>query len=418
MKMRKWFAAAAAISVLIGGYLALTRGGSGRRVEPPVLPAITAEGQVVAEARVVPVSYVSLSLSSGGALAEVLVAEGDRAERGQVLARLDTARQAAAAVGQAEAGVRGAEAKLADLRSGARAQELDAARGSLEAAQARYRQLLAGARPEERSQAQMAVEQADGQVRAAEEAVYQADAERAMADADLRRTEQLAREGAVAQQAVDQARTQFESASAADEAARAHLGVARSQAASARQQQRLVLAGPRREEIDAAAADVRRAHAQLALLQAGTRPETIAAAEADVAVARANLKQAQEALAQTELRAPLNGVVAAIVPHVNEFVAPGSPIVRLADTSAWEIETTDLSDLSVARIREGDTVAITFDGIPGLELTGAVMRIQGFGESKQGDIVYKVTIKPDRQDPRFRWNMTASVTITPRGTQP
>jgi HlyD family secretion protein len=88
--------------------------------------------------------------------------------------------------------------------------------------------------------------------------------------------------------------------------------------------------------------------------------------------------------------------------------------VRLADTSVWEIETTDLSDLSVARVREGDPVAITFDGIPGLNLAGRVIRIQGFGESKQGDIVYKVTITPDRQDPRFRWNMTASVTITPR----
>jgi len=107
-------------------------------------------------------------------------------------------------------------------------------------------------------------------------------------------------------------------------------------------------------------------------------------------------------------------VVAAIVPTLNEFVAPGSPIVRLADPSTWQIETTDLSDLSVARVREGDPVTIVFDGIPGLELTGRVVRIQGFGESKQGDIVYKVTIKPDHQDPRLRWNMTADVTITPR----
>jgi energy-coupling factor transporter ATP-binding protein EcfA2 len=171
------------------------------------------------------------------------------------------------------------------------------------------------------------------------------------------------------------------------------------------------------EEIDVAAAEVRRAQAQLALLQAGTRPETIAVAESDVAVAKANLKQAQEALVQTELRAPFAGIVAAIVPTMHEFVASGSAFVRLADISAWEIETTDLSDLGVARVREGDPVEITFDGIPGLELTGRVMRIQGFGESKQGDIVYKVTIKPDRQDPRFRWNMTASVTITPQGAQ-
>jgi HlyD family secretion protein len=100
-------------------------------------------------------------------------------------------------------------------------------------------------------------------------------------------------------------------------------------------------------------------------------------------------------------------------PKLDEFVPPGTPITRLADTSAWEIETTDLSDLSVGRIREGDGGDhLRWD--PGLNLTGRVIRIQGFEESKQGDIVYKVTIRPDRQDPRFRWNMTASVTITPR----
>jgi HlyD family secretion protein len=414
--MKKRLMALAVMIVLLAGiYLVVFRGTVFRAAErAPVLPPAKSEGQVVAEARVVPVRYVSLSLSSGGALAEVLVAEGDRVQAGQPLARLDTARQASAAVNQAGAGLHGAQAKLADLRSGARTQELDAAKGSLETAKARYRQLVAGARPEEREQARMTVQQADGQARAAEEAVHQADAELQMANADLRRIEQLSGEGAVAQQAVDQARAHDQSAKAADEAARAQLAVARAAAAAARQQQRLVLAGPRQEEIDAAAADVRRTQAQLALLQAGTRPEMIAAAAADVAVAEANLKQTQEALVQTELRAPFAGVVAAVVPTMHEFVAPGSPIVRLADVSAWEIETTDLSDLSVARVREGDPVAITFDGIPELQLTGRVVRIQGFGESKQGDIVYKVTIRPDRQDPRFRWNMTASVTITPR----
>lgn len=57
---------------------------------------------------------------------------------------------------------------------------------------------------------------------------------------------------------------------------------------------------------------------------------------------------------------------------------------------------------------------ITFDGIPDLQLTGRVIRITGFGEKQQGDIVYTVTIDPDRQDPRFRWNMTASVAIAVR----
>jgi HlyD family secretion protein len=54
---------------------------------------------------------------------------------------------------------------------------------------------------------------------------------------------------------------------------------------------------------------------------------------------------------------------------------------------------------------------ITFDAIPDLELHGAVSRIRPLGENKQGDITYAVTIQLDRQDPRLRWNMTASVTM-------
>jgi HlyD family secretion protein len=420
MTTRRWWVVGGAtiVVVIVAAYLIVGQGIVFHRTDTPVSPPVTSEGQVVAEARVVPVRYVSLSLPGGGALAEMLVAEGDRVRAGQILARLDTSRQAAAAVAEAAASVDAARAKLNDLRAGARAQELDAARGSVEAADARYRQLVTGARPEEREQARMAVEQADGQVRAAEQAVRKVEAELQMAELDLRRNQQLAREGAVAQQAVDQARTRFQTDQASDEEARATLDAAKAQAASAQQQQRLVLAGARPEEISAAAGELRRARAQLALLEAGNRPEAIAEAEANVALAVANLKQAREALAQTELNASFAGIVAAIVPNINEFVVPGTPIVRLADTSSWEIETTDLSDLSVASVRVADPVAITFDGIPGLRLAGVVTRIQGFGESKQGDIVYKVTIKPDHLDPRLRWNMTATVTITPRGIRP
>jgi HlyD family secretion protein len=401
------------MALLVAASALYLRGTAPRRAAPPTLPAVTVGGQVVAEARVVPTRYVSLSLPAGGAVDEVLVPEGTRVQRGQVLVRLDTASQARAAVKEAEAAVTGAEARLAELRAGARAQEIEAARGTLSAARARYRQLLAGARAEEREQARMGVEQADAQARAAQQAVRQADANLEIAQTDLHRAEQLFRVGAVAQQVLEQARTRFLLAEAAGKAARAQLQVAEAQVASARQQQRLVFSGPRKEEIDAAAADVQRANAQLALLQAGSRQETVDAAAADVAAARARLRYARETLAQTELRAPFAGIVAAIVPTKHEFVAAGSPIVRLADASAWIIETTDLSDLSIARVREGDPVAITFDGIPGLQLAGEVIGIQGFGETKQGDIVYKVTIRPERQDPRFRWNMTATIAISP-----
>jgi hypothetical protein len=67
--------------------------------------------------------------------------------------------------------------------------------------------------------------------------------------------------------------------------------------------------------------------------------------------------------------------------------------------------------VNIARVREDSQAAVTFDAIPDLELLGRVSHIRALGENKQGDITYTITIKLDRQDPRLRWNMTATVAM-------
>jgi HlyD family secretion protein len=223
--------------------------------------------------------------------------------------------------------------------------------------------------------------------------------------------EQLLAQRAVPQQTVDQARTRVGAAQADVEAARAEHAAALAQVAAARQQLSLVQTGARKEEIDAARAEVRRAKAQLDLVLAGARREEIAAADADVASAAAALKQAAAALDQAEIRSPLAGTVAWVGPKVGEFVAPGAPVVRVGDLSVWRVETTDLTELNIVAVKPGNPVKITLDAIPGLELSGRVTEIKPFGENRFGDIVYTVVVALDTQDPRLRWNMTASVAI-------
>jgi HlyD family secretion protein len=86
-------------------------------------------------------------------------------------------------------------------------------------------------------------------------------------------------------------------------------------------------------------------------------------------------------------------------------------VVQLADLSVWQIETIDLTELNIARVHKGSQASVTFDAIPDLELIGTVGRIQDLGENKQGDITYAVIIDLGQQDPRLRWNMTASVIV-------
>ncbi|MGE5138053.1 MAG: HlyD family secretion protein, partial [Rudaea sp.] len=147
--------------------------------------------------------------------------------------------------------------------------------------------------------------------------------------------------------------------------------------------------------------------------QAGLNPtaDELAEAQAELASAQAACDLAAERLDNARLLAPFAGTVISFDAKVGVYMAPGVPVLRLADLSAWQVETTDLTELNIVKIREGMPVTLTFDAIPGFELPGTVSYIKPFGENNQGDIVYTVVVTPDRQDARLRWNMTAKVTI-------
>jgi len=142
---------------------------------------------------------------------------------------------------------------------------------------------------------------------------------------------------------------------------------------------------------------------------------------AAVAQAQADLKTQEERLTEaesqmdnkTELRTPIDGIVEYLDVKVGEHAPSGTVLVRIADESAWEVRSDDLTELVVAKVQIGDQVLLTFDGIPGLEIPGRVKFIRPYGEKKRGDITYTVTIAPDHWDDRLRWNMTAQIAITP-----
>lgn len=139
----------------------------------------------------------------------------------------------------------------------------------------------------------------------------------------------------------------------------------------------------------------------------------VAQAQADMLTQQGRLNEAGGQLDKTELKAPISGSVAYLDVKTGEHATIGTVLIRLADESEWEIRSDDLTELSIAKIRVGDAVSLTFDGIPGLEIPGKVKFIRPFGEKKRGDITYTVTVAPERWDERLRWNMTAQMAILP-----
>ena len=117
-------------------------------------------------------------------------------------------------------------------------------------------------------------------------------------------------------------------------------------------------------------------------------------------------------LADAELSAPFSGTVAKLDIKVGETASASTTVVTIADFSKWIIKTTDLTEIDVVNIKQGQTVKITLDALPGVELTGTVDAIGGTYSEKQGDIVYEVTIVLNDANPNLRWGMTAEVKFT------
>jgi HlyD family secretion protein len=135
-------------------------------------------------------------------------------------------------------------------------------------------------------------------------------------------------------------------------------------------------------------------------------------ADADeLAVLEARLEAAEAGVAAFSVIAPFDGVVADLTARLGGSINAGEPAVTVADFSRWLVKTTDLTEIDVVKLSEGQPVTVTLDALPGTQLAGEVLSIGHTYAENQGDIVYKVTILLGESHPAMRWGMTASVSF-------
>jgi multidrug resistance efflux pump len=115
------------------------------------------------------------------------------------------------------------------------------------------------------------------------------------------------------------------------------------------------------------------------------------------------------ALANAEVRAPFPGTVTNLNLKVGEFATSGQTVVTIADLDNWVVKTTDLTEIDVVNLTEGQPVTIMLDAIPDVTLQGNILSIDHGYSEKQGDIVYEVTVLLTDTHPAMRWGMTAEV---------
>ncbi len=132
-----------------------------------------------------------------------------------------------------------------------------------------------------------------------------------------------------------------------------------------------------------------------------------------LALLQARLNAAKAGVAAFAIVAPFNGVVMDVNVDPGEQVVPQTWAVKIADTSSWYVETSDVTELEVVNITQGQNVKFTADALPGISMQGVVDEVSQSSYTQSGDVIYTVRIKTDKVDPHLKWGMTVEVTFEP-----
>ena len=139
-------------------------------------------------------------------------------------------------------------------------------------------------------------------------------------------------------------------------------------------------------------------------------PEVRQYADAQMASAQAALDAAQATFAQSTLVAPYDGTIAEVSVLPGEYVNQNQTVITLATLNALQLETTDLSERDITRVKIGAPVSISIEALND-SFEGKVVSISPMAGSVGGDVVFKVIVAFDEQPQGLLWGMTVEVTI-------
>jgi len=442
----------------LGGY-ALTswRAATAAASKPKVQTTKVQRGDlrvtVVENGKIDAVKSVEVKSRVTGRLARLLVDEGDFVQQGQLIAVIDPQ--------ETELRVRQDAAQLAGAQSGAERARLEIAQRRL-TAQASYEQAVARVRQlelEVRSQpilnraavteAQTALASAEQErfrlVQSAhpsqkvqlENAVREAQANLLSSELDHKRQVDLERQGYTATRNVEQARASLELARArlstaeenlrrmasqqSAELAKADDAIRQTRAALQRANANQIQVEVKRQDLATARAELAKAKAALsdpAILEQG-RKQSLATVDQLSSI----LSDSQRQLGETEIRAPITGIVTSKGIQVGELVTglstfgSGTTIVKIEDRTVMRVML-NVNEIDTAKLQKGMAARIDVDAIPGRTFGGQVVKIapaslQAAQAQAATDAVvrYEVEIRINDSDARLRSGMTAKCSL-------
>ncbi len=129
----------------------------------------------------------------------------------------------------------------------------------------------------------------------------------------------------------------------------------------------------------------------------------------DIQSSELNVAQKREAYNDTFIRAPFDGVLAALSVKKGDPVSNGTSIGTFITQD--KVADITLNEVDVSKIKVGDKATLTFDAIDGLTIAGQVAEINLVGTVSQGVVTYDVKIAFATDDSRVLPGMSVSAAI-------
>lgn len=347
------------------------------------------------------ITEINAAFKTPGRVVELLVKEGDTVKKGQVLARIESTALELSKQGY-QAGVAAAESALAQLRTDTERardsldREAAMRRAEIAQAEAQVRDVQAGSRTQEIAQAQAGLDDAKAQ--------------RDQAAADWERAQKLFKQEDISRVQYDQAQTRWRSMTAAVQ--------------NAEQRLALVKEGPRKEALELAKAQLARARAALQLTDANRKElirkgQEVSLRKADIDRARAQVSVTEVQIGDTEIKAPMDGVVLAKPTELGEVVGAGTTIVTLGDTARPWLRGY-ITESQLGRVKLGQKVKLRTDSFQGVDYEGVVTFIASEAEftpkqiqtpEERVKLVYRIKVEVANPKGELKNNMPMDAEI-------
>jgi len=333
----------------------------------PVVYQKSVTQQVSALGRLQPESEI-LKLAApleldGDRVSELQVKEGDRVTKNQIIAILDSRDRLSDEVQQAREQVKLAQAKLAQVRAGAKDGEINAQGSTVDRLKAQQSGDLEAQRE---SLAKLEAQQI-GDRNVQQATIAKLNAELKNARAEFERYESLKTSGAVSQSLLDTKRLAVETAQQQVNEAIA-IGTRTNQTNDRLiREARAVLT----RTGETGETQVSEARAKLNSITE-VRPVEVQVAQAEVQTTIASLKRAETALEKAYIRAPIAGQILKIYTRIGEKQSTKG-IAELAQTDKM-VAIAEVYQTDIEKVRTGQNVRITSQAFTG-ELQGTVFQI-------------------------------------------